>query len=86
MLRHKAIRVFCRNRGGSHQRASLMEKARRDQRITAIVARAGHHQDALVPNAIHERLGKTGNLPAGDLHQLQRRDAEFVARASIRLA
>src|SRR5205823_14787788 len=67
--------------GGGYQRASLMEEARGDQRIAAVVARTGHHQDALVADPTDERLCETGNLPAGDLHQLQRLDAEFVARS-----
>ena len=63
-----------------------MEEARGDQGITTIVARSGDHEHALVPNAIHECLNKTGNLPAGDLHQLQRLDTKFVARPRVRLA
>src|SRR5207302_5302574 len=85
MPRHEARRVFCGNDGGGYQRASLMEEARGDQRIAAVVARTGHHQDALVADPTDERLCETGNLPAGDLHQLQRLDAEFVARPRIRL-
>ena len=55
---------------------TLQQEAGRDQRVPAVIARPGDDAHTFALDAVHERVDEPGDLPAGDLHQLQRLDPE----------
>ena len=65
---------------------SLIEEPGRDQRITSVVARPGNHDDAFPTYTAHQLIDEPRDLPARDLHQLDRLDPEVRPRLLVRLA
>ena len=69
-----------------HVAAALNESARDDEAVAAVVAAAAEHGDLPLEQVGVHRLHRRDCLPAGVLHQHERRDADLFDRAAIRVA
>src|SRR5262249_25650220 len=66
--------------------AALGERPRDDEAVAAVVAAAAQHGDLPIGQIGVHRLHGRHRLAAGVLHQHQRRNADVVDRATVRLA
>ena len=69
-----------------HVDAALPEHARHDEPVAAVVAAAAEHRDARLAQVVERGLHRRHDLPAGVLHQHDRRDADLLDRPAIGLA
>ena len=69
-----------------HRRAALQQRARHDEAVAAVVAAPAEDGDAAVEQVVEERLHRRHDLPAGVLHQHERRDADVLDGAAIGFA
>ena len=66
--------------------AALLQRARDDEAVAAVVALAADDGDAAFGEIGIERFDRRHHLAAGVLHQHQRRDADVLDRATIGFA
>ena len=69
-----------------HVDAALHQRARDDEAVAAVVAAAAQHGDLPLEQVAVDRLHRRDHLPAGVLHQHERRDADLLDRPAIGLA
>ena len=66
--------------------APLDEGARDDEAVAAVVAATAQHRHVAIQEVAVDRLHGGDRLPAGVLHEHERRNADLADRAAIRLA
>ena len=66
--------------------AALRQRARDDEAVAAVVAAAAQHADLARGQVVERRFHRRDRLPAGVLHQHDRRNADVVDRLTIGLA
>src|ERR1700737_3666093 len=82
----EARRVTRGHDRGADDGPTRSQEAGRDQRVPAVIARAGDHNDAFIADAIREGVDEPRDLPACDLHQLERLDTECRQGLRVGLA
>jgi hypothetical protein len=66
--------------------AALHQRPRHHEPVAAVAAAAAQHRDLPVGQIAVHRLHRRDRLPAGVLHQDERRDADVVDGATVGLA
>ena len=64
--------------------AALRQRARDDEAVAAVVAAPAQHADAARGQVVEGRFHRRDRLPAGVLHQHDRRQADFVDGLTVR--